>query len=85
MEKLNKIKKIHKILSMISTELIDLFESVVSGFNSKQQIIARELVLDSTIQIFKLEQPTGPQLYIRDAKLGGRMELEKYVKLKCNC
>jgi hypothetical protein len=70
---------------MITPELVDFFESTIDNWNSKQKIIANDLIADKTYQIIKIYDNKQPRLYLRNIQNGRVVDFEKHVKSKCNC
>jgi hypothetical protein len=70
---------------MISPEIVDFFEEVIEGFNPKQKIIAKDLIVDKTYQIIRLYENSMPKLFVRNIQTGIMVDFEKHVKSKCNC
>jgi len=70
---------------MITPELVDFFESTIDNWNSKQKIIANDLIVDKTYQIIKIYDNKQPRLYLRNIQNGRVVDFEKHVKSKCNC
>ena len=70
---------------MIEPNLIDFFESTIENWNSKQKIIATDLILDKTYRIIKIYDNNKPKLFLKSMQNGSLVDFEKYVKSKCNC
>ena len=70
---------------MISPEIVSFFEEVVEGFNAKQKIIAKDLIVDKTYEIIRIYENRIPKLVLRHIQSGGLVDFEKHVKSKCNC
>lgn len=70
---------------MISPELVDFFDSTIEKWNSKQKMIAYDLIVDKTYQIIKIYDNRQPKLYLRNIKNGIVVDFETHVKSKCNC
>jgi hypothetical protein len=70
---------------MINPFLVDLFESKIQDWKPKQQRIANAFIVDKTYEIITIYDNNDPILYLKNLNNGSVINLEDYVKSKCNC
>ncbi len=66
-------------------DIIIKVQNLIDTFNSNQQIIARNLLMDTKFNIDEMTINGSRDIFIRDIKENNLYHFETYVKSKCNC
>jgi hypothetical protein len=69
----------------MDSQLILKIESLIESLNSKQQIIARNFIIDSSYQIFEMNVLGKKDMYIKEIKSGKSYNFINFIKSRCNC
>ena len=66
-------------------DIIIKVQNLIDTFKSNQQIIARNLLMDTKFNIDEMTINGSRDIFIRDIKENNLYHFETYVKSKCNC
>jgi hypothetical protein len=70
---------------MISPETIDVFETVIKDWNFRHKIIAENFIFNKTYEIICIYDNQQPKLFLKNHKDETLIDLEDYVRTKCQC
>lgn len=69
----------------MQADIIIKVQNLIETLNSNQQIIARNLLMDSNFIINEMTINGSKDIYIKDITENNLYHFETYVKSKCNC
>jgi hypothetical protein len=69
----------------MNIELIQRIERIIETLNPKQQVIARNLQIDSKFQILEMTMYNKSELFIKDLSTNQIYLFVIFVKSRCNC
>jgi len=69
----------------MNIELIQRIERIIETLNPKQQVIARNLQIDSKFQILEMTMYNKSELFIKDLSTNQIYLFIIFVKSRCNC
>ena len=69
----------------MNIDLIQRVEKVIETLNPKQQVIARNLQIDSKFQILEMTMYGKSELFIKDLSINQNYLFVTFVKSRCNC
>ncbi len=70
---------------MRTAHLIQKVEDLISSMNSKQQQIAKQLILDSRYEIIEMDYRNNQEVFLKELKSGELFHFLTFIKSKCNC
>jgi hypothetical protein len=69
----------------MNIELIQRIERIIETLNPKQQVIARNLQIDSKFQILEMTMYNKSELFIKDLSTNQIYLFVIFIKSRCNC
>lgn len=69
----------------MTPQLIEKINFIIESFNSKQQPIAKKLILDPSFELQEVFIRNESEIYIKDLKTNETYHFIAFVKSKCNC
>ncbi len=69
----------------MTPQLIGKINRLIESFNSKQQQIAKNLILDPKFEFQEVFVRNQDEIYIKDLKTNEMYHFVLFVKSKCNC